>query len=503
LKLHLRGAVRNVTGSCYIVETPSGLLMVDCGLYQGARSLEELNWRPFAFEPGDIRWVVLTHSHIDHCGLTPRLVAEGYGGEIITHPATCDLADIMLRDSAHIQEEDASWAEKKWRRGGKKAHHPPGPLYTVEDAERAVARLRPLAYDQVAELAPDVRLRLVDAGHILGSANVELSLRDGDRALRLTFSGDIGAGGSPIIRDPSPPSVTDFLVMESTYGDRLHDHVEARNAKFRQALNETLGRRGCVVIPAFSVGRTQELLYALNEIEKAHALPPFRAFVDSPLAIGATRIFRKHPECFNRAILDAITSGDDPFDFPNLRMTQTVEESKSINRAEPPYIVISAAGMCNAGRIRHHLLNHLGRKGDLVLFVGYQGENTLGRLIRDGRSPVRILGQQVAVKAQVGAIDGFSAHADRQGLLDWFGSMPEPPAFTLVTHGEPEASFALRDALQGQFKARALVPELGSTIDLTVDNADLARQVVEQENRPDGGQTPAGAVQGPAELEEA
>jgi metallo-beta-lactamase family protein len=503
LKLHLRGAVRNVTGSCYVVETPSGLLMVDCGLYQGAESLEELNWRPFAFEPSQIRWVVLTHSHIDHCGLTPRLVAEGYGGDIVTHPAACDLADIMLRDSAHIQEEDASWAEKKWRRGGKKAERPPGPLYTVEDAERAVTRLRPVPYDEVVELAPDIRLRLIDAGHILGSANVELSLRDGDRALRLTFSGDIGAGGSPIIRDPSTPSATDFLVMESTYGDRLHDHVEARNAKFRQALSETLGRRGCVVIPSFSVGRTQELLYALNEIEKTHSLPPFTTFVDSPLAIAATRVFRKHPECYNRAIMEGIQAGDDPFDFPNLRMTQTVEESKAINRAEPPYIVIAAAGMCNAGRIRHHLLNHLGRREDLVLFVGYQGENTLGRLIKDGRSPVTILGQQVAVKAQVGAIDGFSAHADREGLLSWFGSMPQPPAFTLVTHGEPEASFALRDALQEQFKARAVVPELGSVIDLSVDNADLARQVSEQENRPDRGQAAPGPEAGPSELEEA
>ena len=503
MKLHLRGAVRNVTGSCYVVETPSGLLMIDCGLYQGARSLEELNWRPFAFDPGQIRWLVLSHAHIDHCGLTPRLVAEGYGGDIITHPATCDLADIMLRDSAHIQEEDASWAEKKWRRGGKKAEHPPGPLYTVEDAERAVARLRPLPYDGVVDLAPDVRLRLIDAGHILGSANVELSLRDGDRALRLTFSGDIGAGGSPIIRDPSTPSAADFLVMESTYGDRYHDHVEARNEKFRKALSETLGRPGCVVIPAFSVGRTQELLYALNEIEKAHVLPPFKAFVDSPLAISATRIFGKHPECFNRAILQDITAGDDPFDFPNLRMTQTVEESKQINLAEPPYIVISAAGMCNAGRIRHHLLNHLGRKDDLILFVGYQGENTLGRIIKDGRSPVRILGQQVAVKAQVGAIDGFSAHADRQGLLNWFGSMPQPPAFTLVTHGELQASFALRDALQEQFKARALVPELGSTIDLSPDNVDLAKQVAEQENRPDRGQAAAAPDKGPAEVEDA
>ncbi|MBM3497671.1 MAG: MBL fold metallo-hydrolase [Armatimonadetes bacterium] len=503
LKLHLRGAVRNVTGSCYVVETPSGLLMVDCGLYQGARRLEELNWRPFAFSPADIRWLVLTHAHIDHSGLTPRFVAEGYERDIIAHPATCDLADIMLRDSAHIQEEDAAWAEKKWRRGGRKTARPPGPLYTLEDAEAAVARLRPLPYDQVVDLAPDVRLRLIDAGHILGSATVEVSVRDGDRTLRLTFSGDIGAGESPIIRDPQPPPTTDFLVMESTYGDRLHDRTQARNERFRAILTETLGRKGCVVIPAFSVGRTQELLYALNELEQAHALPPFTAFVDSPLAIGATRVFRKHPECFSRVILDDIASGDDPFDFPGLRMTQTVEESKQINHAPPPYIVLSAAGMCNAGRIRHHLINHLENPNDLILFVGYQGENTLGRLIRDGRSPVRILGRQVSVRAKVRAIDGFSAHADRDGLLRWFAAIPQPPALTLVTHGEPRASFAFRDALQEQFGARALVPELGGALDLSPDNRDLQQQVAEQENRADRAQWVPVTDAGGAELEEA
>jgi len=503
LKLHLRGATRNVTGSCYVVETPAGLLMIDCGLYQGNRHLEELNWRPFPFNPADVRWLILTHAHIDHSGLVPRFVAEGYQGDIITHSATCDLADIMLRDSAHIQEEDAQWADKKWRRGGRKAKHPPGPLYTVEDAEVAVTRLRPLPYDQVVDLAPDVRLRLTDAGHILGSANVELSLREGDRTLRLTFSGDVGAGDSPIIRDPQPPSTTDFLVMESTYGNRNHDRVEARNEKFRKAINDTLARKGCVIIPAFSVGRTQELLYALNELEQAHALPTCSAFVDSPLAIGATRIFRKHPECFSRTILDEIASGDDPFDFPGLQMTQTVEESKRINYAPAPYIVISAAGMCTAGRIRHHLINHLGNENDLVLFVGFQAENTLGRLIRDGRSPVRILGQQVAVKARVAAIDGFSAHADRDGLLKWFGSMPQPPAFTLTTHGEPEASFALRDALQEQFGVRALVPELGGVIDLDPDNRDLANLVAEQESRPDRKPWAPVTDAGGTELEEA
>lgn len=484
MRLHLRGAVRNVTGSCYIIETPSGPVMVDCGLYQGNRRLEELNRRPFGFDPAEIRQVILTHAHIDHSGLLPRLVAEGYEGDIISHPATCDLADIMLRDSAHIQEEDAAYALKRWRRGGKGERRPPSPLYTIADAERAVTRLRPLPYGEVVDLSPDVRLRLIDAGHILGSANAELWLRANGESLRLTFSGDLGSGDSRIIRDPSPPSTTDFLVMESTYGNRNHDAVAARDEKLRKAIAGTIERQGCTVIPAFSVGRTQEIVYALNEMVEAHTLPEFKAFVDSPLAISATHIFRKHPECFKRELLEDIMSGDDPFEFGSLRFTRSVDDSKAINTTPPPYVVISAAGMCNAGRIRHHLLNHLGSRRDLILFVGYQAQNTLGRRIRDGFSPVRVLGQQVRVRARVEAIDGFSAHADREGLLKWFGSLPAKPAFTMVTHGETPASFALRDALAEQFGAKAIVPELGATIDLSLPNRELERLAEDQQNRP-------------------
>jgi metallo-beta-lactamase family protein len=484
LQLHLRGAVRNVTGSCYIVETPSGPVMVDCGLYQGDRDLEELNRRPFAFDPGEVRYVILTHAHIDHSGLLPRLVAEGYQGDIIAHPATCDLADIMLRDSAHIQEEDAAYDLKKWRRAKQRGPRPAGPIYTIADAEKAVTRFRPLPYGEVVDLSPHVRLRFIDAGHILGSATAELWLRDNGDSLRLTFSGDLGSSDSRIIRDPSPPSTTDFLVMESTYGNRQHEAVGARHERLRQAIAETIERRGCVVIPAFSVGRTQEIVYALNEMVEGHVLPEFNAFVDSPLAISATQIFRKHPECFKRELLEDIMGGDDPFDFTGLRFTRSVDASKAINVTQPPYVVISAAGMCNAGRIRHHLLRHLGNSRDLILFVGYQARNTLGRRIRDGFSPVRIFGQRVNVKAHVNAIDGFSAHADRDGLLGWFGRLPEKPHFTIVTHGEVPASFALRDALTEQYGARAIVPSLGAAIDLAVDNRELAAQAKEQDNRP-------------------
>jgi len=318
----------------------------------------------------------------------------------------------------------------------------------------------------------------------VGSASLELWLRDGEQSVRLTFSGDIGSGDSPLLRNPETPSATDFLVMESTYGDRNHEQAEARVDLLCQAVTQAIQRQGSVVIPAFSVGRTQELLFALNGLVEQHRLPAIPTYVDSPLAINATRIFRKHPECFRRELLDLIRSGDDPFEFPNLHFTQTVEESKAINRAAPPYVVMSAAGMCNAGRIRHHLLNHLGEGRDAILFVGYQGENTLGRLIKDGRSPIRVLGQQVNVRAHIEAIEGFSAHAGRDALLGWFGAIPQPPALTLVTHGEPEASLALRDTLRQQFGAQALVPELGDAIDLDPRSPTLTQRVREQDQEP-------------------
>jgi len=484
LKLHFHGAVRGVTGSCYVVETPSGLLVVDCGMYQGGGQFEKQNREPFGFEPADIRWVILTHAHIDHSGRVPLLVKEGYRGNIHAHPATCDLAGIMLLDSAHIQEEDAAYEQKKFARGELAGAKPAEPLYTVADAEAAASHFRPVAYGEFVELSESIRFRLIDAGHILGSANAELWLRDGDQQLRLTFSGDIGTGDNPILRDPDAPSATDFLVMESTYGNRMHEEPALRVDRFRQIIAAAISRKACVVIPSFSVGRTQELVYILNGLVEGHALPSLTTFVDSPLALEATRVFRKHPECFNQTLRDGIARGDDPFDFPYLRFTHTVDESKAINTTPPPLVVISAAGMCNAGRIRHHLLHHLGRREDTILFVGYQARHTLGRRIKEGVSPVRIMGETVDVRARVESIDGFSAHADRGGLLKWFGRIPRPPAFTIVTHGEMPASFALRDALSETYSAKALVPELGQVIDLSLDDPQLSAQVETQAHRP-------------------
>jgi metallo-beta-lactamase family protein len=483
-KLHFHGAVHGVTGSSYVIETPSGLLLVDCGMYQGGRRIEEQNREPFGFEPRDIKWVILTHAHIDHSGRLPLLVKRGYAGEIMSHPAACDLAAIMLADSAKIQEEDAAYETKKRQRGELPGRGPAEPLYTMEDAEATATRLRPVPYGEVVQLSEDIRFRLIDAGHILGSSSAEVWLRDGDRPTRLTFSGDIGATGNPLLRDPEVPSATDFLVMESTYGNREHEPPETRSSRLREIVGAAVSRPGCVVIPSFSVGRTQEVVYILNGLVESHALPRLKAFVDSPLALEATGVFRKHPECFNRALRDQIAGGDDPFDFPFLHFTRTVDESKAINTMPPPLVIISAAGMCNAGRIRHHLLHHLGRREDTILFVGYQAQNTLGRRIKEGLDPIRIMGETIHVRARIEAIEGFSAHADRAGLLDWFGRIPGPPGLTFVTHGETPASLALRDALEQTHQAQALVPDPGQVVDLSLDNQALLEQVRQQATRP-------------------
>ena len=482
-RLHFHGAVHGVTGSCYVVETPSGPLMIDFGLYQGGREQEEENRLPFGFDAKEIKWAILTHAHIDHSGRIPLLVKRGYAGPIFATPATCDLADIMLRDSAHIQEEDALYEAKKFRRG-QLGEPPPEPLYTIADAEAAQSHFRPVPYGEMVELSENIRFRLIDAGHILGSAHVEITLREGAQQVRLTFSGDIGTGDNPLLRNPEVPAATDFLVMESTYGDRAHEDAAVRVDLLRQIVAAADERRGCVVIPAFAVGRTQELLYFLNNLIEGHTLPAVLTFVDSPLAMEATRVFRKHPECYNAALRERILGGDDPFDFPNLHFTRTTDESKAINTTAPPYVVLSAAGMCNAGRIRHHLLNHLGNRQDTILFVGYQAKETLGRRIKDGFSPVKIMGETIPVRAKIAAIEGFSAHADRNGLLAWFGRLPQPPGITFVTHGEPPASFSLRDALDQQCHAQALVPDVGQVVDLSLDNPALAAQVQAQVNRP-------------------
>ncbi len=473
-----------MTGSRYVLETPRGKLMVDCGLYQGSRRLEERNWRPFSHPPPDIRWLLLTHAHIDHSGLVPRFVREGYAGDVIATAATCDLATIMLRDSAHIQEEDAAYLQRKWRQAGRRGPEPPPPLYTLEDAEAAIERLRPVRYRELCELDDGLRVRFSDAGHILGSAFVEVWVEDSGQSVKVAFSGDLGSERNLLLRDPAVLDDADFLLIESTYGDRLHESAEDRSRCFREVVQSSIQRGGALIIPAFSVGRTQEIMYQLNNLVESHVTTAVPTFIDSPLAMRATSIFRKHPECYNTQTKALLSSGDDPFDFPKLSFTRSVQASKEINATAAPYIVISASGMCEAGRIRHHLRHHIENPQDTILFVGFQAAHTLGRRIVEGVSPIRIFSREHLVRARIESISGFSAHADRQGLLGWYGQIQEKPWLTFVTHGEPTASGALRDALAEQFGKFAYVPELGEAVELVREDSWLRGAAEAQRGQP-------------------
>ena len=489
-----------MTGSCYVLETPQGKLMVDCGLYQGGRRTEARNRLPFNHSPREVRWVLLTHAHIDHSGLLPRLVREGYAGEVVATAATCDLAGIMLPDSANIQEEDAAFALRKWHKAGRRGPQPSPPVYTAADAEAALERLRPVHYGEVCDLGEGLRVRFSEAGHILGSAFLEVWVRDGERTVKVAFSGDLGSARSLLLRPPATLDDADFLVLESTYGNREHESVEDRSRHFREVVEATTGRAGALVIPSFSVGRTQEIIYELNGLVESHTIRAVPTFIDSPLAASATDIFRKHPECYNARTKELLGSGDDPFDFPKLQFTRSVEASKAINTIEGPLIVISASGMCDAGRIRHHLRQHLSDPQDTVLFVGFQAEHTLGRLLLDGAPAVRLFGAEYPVRAHIESIEGFSAHADRKELLAWYGQTLTRPWVTFITHGEPEASAALRDVVAEQFGTLTYVPEPGEGVELVRDDGWLRSAATNQRGQPcPAPEDEAGDARGPVD----
>jgi metallo-beta-lactamase family protein len=434
VKLSFLGAAGEVTGSCFLVDTGEVRFLVDCGMFQGGRAAEEKN-RAFAFDPRAISFVLLTHAHIDHSGLLPRLVSRGFTGTIYATPPTCDLAGVMLPDSAHLQEKEADWRRE-------------APLYTVAEAQRALTQLVPVAYD--AELRPHatVRCRFRDAGHILGSAILEVFA--GGR--KLVFSGDLGQPGRPIVADATPIEETDVLVVESTYGNRDHKNMAQTLDEFAFALNDTLAsKKGNVVIPSFAVGRTQELLYFIADLQRQKRLPPMNAFVDSPMALAATRITAKY------APIPEIDS---------VHFTQDLAESKKINSIRSGAVIISASGMCDGGRIRHHLRWNIDRPECALVFVGFQAAGTLGRRIIEGAKTVRLFGERYAVRAKIFTVGGLSAHADRSALLAWLGHFRKAPRQTWVVHGEPLSAHALRDAIQADLGWTAAVPSAGQAVDV-------------------------------------
>ena len=439
MKLSFYGADQCVTGSCHCLEVNGKNILIDCGLQQGR---DEVNNEALPFHPGSIDFVLITHAHIDHTGRVPMLVKQGFQGRIVATRLTADLMDIMLQDSAHIQESDAEYKNRKNRRAGRPEEEP---LYTVADAQRVPEFIDTCEYDQPVHLCDGVDAVFIDAGHLLGSASIRLTLTEGGQTKTIVFSGDIGNVDQPIIRDPQFFTGADYVVMESTYGDRNHTEVWSYTGQLAQIIDETLGKGGNVVIPSFAVGRTQELLYFIREIKDqglVTSVPNFPVYVDSPLAKSATTIFCGDLRGYlDQDALELVKDGTHMFNFPGLHLTETVDESKSLNEDHTPKVIISASGMCDAGRIRHHLKYNLWRADSAVVFVGFQSPGTLGRTLLDGTPSVKLFGEDVAVRAKVVNFQGLSSHADHDHLLDWIGHFKEPkPQHVFVVHGDREVA---------------------------------------------------------------
>jgi len=459
MQIRFCGAARQVTGSRHLLEVGERRVLLDCGLVQGRRSEAEVQNRDFGFDPRSIDAVVLSHAHIDHSGALPSLVARGYAGPVHATLATADLAGIMLLDSGNIQEHDA---ESVNRRRTKKGEPPVAPLYTVEDARRAGERLIAHPYHEPMPIVPGVTATFYDAGHILGSAVVSLAIEAEGEKRTVVFTGDLGRRGLPILRDPETPEQADALLIESTYGDRLHAPVEEVDRKLADLINRVVARRGRVIVPAFAVGRTQELCFALSRLLRAGHIPDVAVYVDSPLAVNVTEVFARHPECFDSEIADVLAQTGDPFGLEKLRYLRTREESMALNRLSGPFLVISASGMCEAGRILHHLRSGIEDPKNAILIVGYQAEHTLGRRLVDQAAVVKIFGEPHERRAEVVVMNEFSAHADRDELLAWVARFRKKPEQVFVVHGEEGQSLPFAASLQREAEiASVVVPHLG------------------------------------------
>lgn len=462
MEIEFLGAVRNVTGSMHLLHVNGAHILLECGLFQGHRQEAFERNRKVPFDASRVDAMVLSHAHIDHSGNIPNLVKSGFRGAIFCTYATRDLCSIMLRDAAHIMEADAAYVNKKHAQQGKP---PVEPIYTVAEATASLRYFVSMDYERPMLIAPGVRLTFYDAGHILGSALCALDISENGRAYRLLFTGDLGRRNMPILRDPHIVPDVDYLISESTYGARTHGTVEEAEAKLGEVVRETYTRGGKVIIPAFSVGRTQEVVYALNRLTEAGSIPSLPIYVDSPLAIDATEIFRLHPEYYDTEALQFVLDRQDPFGFGQLHYIRDVEESKALNGRTDPMIIISASGMCEAGRILHHLKHNIGDERNTILFVGFQAEHTLGRRILDGQERVPIFGEEYTVKARVESIDGYSAHADRNEILAYMQEIgPQRIRKAFLVHGDPEASLALQPALEALGKQEVIVPNLGDRV---------------------------------------
>jgi len=466
IQLSFLGAAKNVTGSRFLLDADGSKVLVDCGLYQ-ERQFRSRNWDRFPVDPASIDAVLLTHAHLDHCGLLPKLVREGFSGPIYCTAATAQIAQIILLDSAHIQEEDAAYKAKRHRREGRTGPHPEVPLYTTADAEAVEPLFKPVKYDKPVELGAGVRATFRDAGHVLGSAFIAVHVdQDGDERTVL-FSGDVGRRNKPIIEDPQRARPAEYALCESTYGDRVHPPPQDVAGHIERIVNETVEAGGNVVIPSFALERAQEVLYHLNDLRRAKRIPPLLVFLDSPMAIRITRVFQEHPELYDDEMRQAMAGGRSPFDFPGLQMTQSTDASKGINRIRGSAVIIAGSGMCTGGRIKHHLVNNIARPENTILFVGYQAAGTLGRILVDGVGEVRIHGRMHPVEARIEQIHGLSAHADRGELLGWLRGLGPDPRKVFVVHGEAGRAERFAEFLRDEADWDVVVPDYKDTVKLS------------------------------------
>ncbi|MBN1817033.1 MAG: MBL fold metallo-hydrolase [Sedimentisphaerales bacterium] len=463
IKISFLGAAKNVTGSRHLLEVDGTRILVDCGLYQ-ERDLRDRNWEPFEIPPASINAVLLTHAHLDHCGLLPKLVKEGFNGKVYCTDATAELAQIVLLDSAHIQEEDAAFKKKRHKREGRTPPHPVEPLYTQEDVQECIPLFAPLPYKKKVMVNDCIEISFHDAGHILGSSIIKVKAACNGQTRTILFTGDIGRNDRPILRDPDVFTHADYVLVESTYGDRVHHSVDDVRDKLADVVNSTVQRGGNIVIPSFSIERSQEVLYYLNQLLMEDKIPHVMTVLDSPMAIRATQVFMDHPEMFDEEMRTLLANNSSPFSFKGLKMTLTTRESKALNQVRGTMIIIAGSGMCTGGRIKHHLAANIGRPESTILFVGYQAVGTLGRLIVDGNEEVRILGQMYPVKARIERVHGFSAHAGQDELFAWLNNLKKPPRGVFVVHGEAEAAENFGQYLRDQTGWEVTVPEYKDSI---------------------------------------
>jgi len=452
------GAARNVTGSRFILRTDDSCLLIDCGLFQ-ERDLRSRNWDEFQVPPREIDAVVLTHAHIDHCGYLPKLVREGFSGEIFCTPPTAEIARVALLDSAKIHEEDAAYKKRRHQKENRKSRYPEVPLYTVKDAEAVLPLLEKVPYHQRRKLTPSAEVVFYDAGHILGSSCIELYIQSGGEERRMVFSGDLGRLNNPLLNDPERFESADYIFVESTYGDRLHESGGDAINTLERVIVETTRSGGNVVIPTFAIERAQELIYFIKRMMGERKIPQLTCFIDSPMAINITRIYSAFPNYLDKISFSKDDNDGSPFSFPSLVITRSADESKAINRHRGGAIIMAGSGMCTGGRIKHHLVQNIGRPESTILFVGYQAMGTLGRILLEHPEEVRILGNIHKVRARIERINGFSAHADRDELLGWLSNFKKPPRKIFIIHGEEDSALALAGAVRDRFGWETIVPD--------------------------------------------